>query len=85
MLQRLYRWQKLRATPWRITNFPIHLCISDTFRPINSPLINIFTTIEPTEDTENEEGALTGKSIGTALDAHRLLGPGLLESTHEAC
>lgn len=28
---------------------------------------------------------LTGNSIGAAIDAHRALGPGLLESADEAC
>lgn len=47
----------------------------------------IFTT-ESTENTEGrkrEEVELTGKIIGAAIDVHRLLGPGLLESAYEAC
>jgi hypothetical protein len=41
--------------------------------------MNFFTT-EFTEIAENEESTLTGKIIGAALDVHRTLGPGLLES-----
>ena len=46
-----------------------------------------FLTTESTEDTEKEEesGSLTGKIIGAAIDIHRALGPGLLESAYEAC
>lgn len=44
--------------------------------------MNFFTT---TEIAENEEGNLTGKIIGAAIDVHRALGPGLLESAYEAC
>ena len=39
-----------------------------------------------TEDTEKEDpSSLTGKIIGAAIDIHRTLGPGLLESAYEAC
>ena len=44
--------------------------------------MKFFTTTEP---AENEETALTGKIIGAAIDVHRALGPGLLESAYEAC
>lgn len=46
-----------------------------------------FLTTESTEDTEKEEesSSLTGKIIGAAIDIHRALGPGLLESAYEAC
>lgn len=44
-----------------------------------------FITTEITEPTENEETTLTGKIIGAAIDVHRALGPGLLESAYEAC
>jgi len=47
--------------------------------------MKFFTTTEPAELTENEETALTGKIIGAAIDVHRALGPGLLESAYEAC
>lgn len=44
-----------------------------------------FTT-ELTEHTENEEnGSMTGKIIGAAIEVHKGLGPGLLESTYETC
>src|SRR3989304_4970284 len=45
-----------------------------------------FLTTESTEHTEKEEpNSLTGKIIGAAIDIHRALGPGLLESAYEAC
>lgn len=47
--------------------------------------MNFFTT-ESTDHTEKEESnSLTGKIIGAAIEVHRTLGPGLLESTYEAC
>jgi GxxExxY protein len=48
--------------------------------------VNYFFTTELTEHTEKEEsGNLTGKIIGAAIEVHRALGPGLLESAYEAC
>ena len=45
-----------------------------------------FSTTEFTEPTEKgESNALTGKIIGAAIEIHRALGPGLLESAYEAC
>jgi len=41
-------------------------------------------SLEITELTEGENN-LTGKIIGAAIDIHRALGPGLLESAYEAC
>jgi GxxExxY protein len=46
--------------------------------------MNFFTT-EFAEITENDESTLTGKIIGAAIDVHRALGPGLLESAYETC
>ena len=34
---------------------------------------------------ENETDLLTGKIIGAAIEVHRNLGPGLLESAYEVC
>jgi GxxExxY protein len=34
---------------------------------------------------EERQSELTGTIIGAAMDVHRALGPGLLESTYEAC
>jgi PD-(D/E)XK nuclease superfamily len=34
---------------------------------------------------ERESDLLTGNIIGAAIDVHRILGPGLLESAFEAC
>jgi GxxExxY protein len=45
-----------------------------------------FLTTESTELTEKEDSnSLTGKVIGAAIEIHRALGPGLLESAYEAC
>ena len=45
-----------------------------------------FLTTEITEHTEKEDSnSLTGKIIGAAIEIHRTLGPGLLESAYEAC
>ena len=38
-----------------------------------------------TEATENPVNELTEKIIGAAIEVHRVLGPGLLESAYEAC
>lgn len=32
-----------------------------------------------------EVGSITGNIIGCAIEVHRVLGPGLLESTYEEC
>jgi GxxExxY protein len=42
-------------------------------------------SLEGTEITEEESNTITGKIIGAAIDVHRALGPGLLESAYEAC
>ncbi len=52
--------------------------------------MNLLTTrsassLESTEVTEGEPNTLTGKIIGAAIDVHRALGPGLLESAYETC
>ena len=39
----------------------------------------------PEEIDELETDPLTGSIIGAAIDVHRALGPGLLESAYEAC
>lgn len=44
-----------------------------------------FTTTEPAECTERNSDDLTGAIIGAAIEVHRSLGPGLLESAYEAC
>ena len=38
-----------------------------------------------TESTEMEKDKLTEKIIGCAIEVHRTLGPGLMESTYEKC
>ena len=37
------------------------------------------------EGSERREDPLTGRIIGAAIEVHRRLGPGLLESTYETC
>ena len=44
-------------------------------------MLTDFTATESTEET----AALTGKIIDAAIEVHRVLGPGLLESAYEAC
>src|SRR5438045_4706050 len=48
---------------------------------------NKLVTTERTEFTETRKGLneLTEIVIGCAIDVHRALGPGLLESTYEIC
>ena len=46
---------------------------------------NNFFTTEITEPTETRPESLNGKILGAAIEVHRALGPGLLESTYEAC
>jgi len=47
---------------------------------------NYITTTENRELTEKEGiDPLTNNSIGAAIEVHRALGPGLLESAYEAC
>ena len=48
---------------------------------------NKLVTTERTEFTETRKGLneLTEIMIGCAIDVHRTLGPGLLESTYELC
>ena len=43
------------------------------------------SSLESTEVTEGESNTLTGTIIGAAIDIHRALGPGLLESTYDTC
>tara|TARA_B100000315_G_C14379872_1_gene496944 strand:+ start:117 stop:539 length:423 start_codon:yes stop_codon:yes gene_type:complete len=49
-----------------------------------SPLDQL-TTTEIAEDTEKKSDTLTHNIIGAAIEVHRGLGPGLLESAYEAC
>jgi GxxExxY protein len=51
---------------------------------MNSSTTREQSSLEITELTE-EENSLTGKIIGAAIDVHRALGPGLLESAYETC
>lgn len=42
-------------------------------------------TTENTENPERDRHSLTYSVIGAAIEVHRYLGPGLLESTYEKC
>jgi hypothetical protein len=39
-------------------------------------------SLESTENTEEEPNSITREIIGAAIDIHRALGPGLLESAY---
>jgi GxxExxY protein len=41
--------------------------------------------VSTTAPRELIEGDLTGEILGAAIDVHRALGPGLLESAYQAC
>ncbi|MCE5293244.1 MAG: GxxExxY protein [Chlamydiales bacterium] len=48
-------------------------------------ILNKINTAEKTAESIEELNRLTGIIIGAAIEVHRILGPGLLESTYEAC
>jgi len=52
--------------------------------------LRLLSTTEGTEDTENgggslERDVLSHSVLGAAIEVHRALGPGLLESVYSAC
>lgn len=48
--------------------------------------MNYLVNPEISEEIDRREtDPLTGNIIGAAIDVHRVLGPGLLESAYEAC
>ncbi len=47
--------------------------------------MNKIITAEKTAECREQINSLTGTIIGAAIDVHRILGPGLLESAYEAC
>ena len=48
--------------------------------------MNYSANLDVSEEIERREiDPLTGNIIGAAIDVHRALGPGLLESAYEAC
>jgi GxxExxY protein len=48
-------------------------------------ILNRITTAEKTAENAEQINRLTGMIIGAAIEVHRFLGPGLLESAYEAC
>lgn len=48
-------------------------------------ILNRIITAEETAENAEQMNRLTGAIIGAAIEVHRLLGPGLLESAYEAC
>ena len=48
-------------------------------------ILSRINTAEKKAETAEEMNTLTGTIIGAAIEAHRILGPGLLESAYEAC
>ncbi len=58
---------------------------STAYHKYGSPHWGLFTA-ETAEGAEmNGVNKLTNEIIGAAIEVHRTLGPGLLESTHEGC
>ena len=56
------------------------------FNPVGSCYTNEFSTTELSEIPENEErDPLTGTILSAAIEVHRALGPGLLESAYVNC
>jgi hypothetical protein len=47
--------------------------------------LNRIITAEKAAESAEQMNALTGIIIGAAIEVHRFLGSGLLESTYEAC
>lgn len=47
--------------------------------------MNLIHEISEREKRPKEDDPLTRKIIGSAIEVHRRLGPGLLESTYETC
>ncbi|MCH9625820.1 MAG: hypothetical protein S4CHLAM123_10010 [Chlamydiales bacterium] len=47
--------------------------------------MNLFTTETPEITDRKENDSLTGEIIGAAIEVHKKLGPGLLESAYGAC
>ena len=48
-------------------------------------ILNEKITAEKASESAEELNRLTGIIIGAAIEVHRILGPGLLESAYEAC
>ena len=56
------------------------------FDPMGSRYTNKFSTAELSEISESEErDSLTGTILSAAIEVHRALGPGLLESAYVNC
>ena len=56
------------------------------FDPMGSRYTNKFSTAELSEISESEErDPLTGTILSAAIEVHRTLGPGLLESAYVNC
>ena len=48
-------------------------------------ILDRIITAEKTAENAEQVNRLTGMIIGAAIEVHRFLGPGLLESAYEAC
>lgn len=65
----------------------LHLVVRRAHEKYEPPaqITKLSLTTEDTERTEMEKDLLTEKIIGCAIEVHRNLGPGLLESAYHRC